>query len=800
MNFLQDLHFAVRSLRSRPGMAAFAVLTLAIGMAAALAVYCVIEALLLRALPYPQPDQLVQVRELADDGHAMQLAYPNYTDFAASVSQIGASAFHSSYADIVQNGDNATRTTIDVSGGDFFRLLGVAPQLGRTFGAGEQEKVVVIGHGLWRGLFHGRVDVLGQPLTIGGELYAVIGVMPAGFAFPQDTVAWMPMPAAYLGGSRSAHNFEVLGRLLDASDLGQARLAANSLATRLKTQYGDQSDAVAFDLTPLGDAIAAPVRSALLLLAAGTAFLLLIAITNTTNLLLALNGSRARELAVRSALGASRLRLARQVILESLLIAAAALALALAAAAAAIRVLVHLADGRLPRVSEIQLDAHMVGLTLLCAVLIALIAGAAVLWSTRKQNPIGELRESGRGQSPSRSHLRTRTLLLVGQTALTTVLLIGAGLLGRSFLALLAVDPGFDTEGAISVQVSQPSTRDAATGADMARRYDTLMRAFASVPGVSTVGGVSALPLSADGANGGFWDGSVTNFDSAPPPSIGYAEFRVASPDYFKAAGIPLLSGRSFDSGDRANGQHVAVISAAAARAAWGNADPIGRRIQYGNMDGDLHPLTIVGVVGDVHEHRLDKAPMGAVYVDIDQRPLAAAEFNIVVRSTVPITTLIQELRAPLDQLASGIPYSLHPLAEVRAGALADRRFSLLLFGAFAVVALVLAIGGLYGLMAFAVGQRTHEFALRQALGSSRSRIARLVLGSALRIGAGGITLGSVIAVLGAHAARSQLFGVPASDPVTLLGVGVLLLSTLLLACLLPARRACAAEPRDALA
>ncbi len=796
MNIQQDLRFALRSLRARLGMTTFAVLTLATGMAAALAICCVIDALLLRALPYPQSDQLVQIRELADDGHTMALAYPNYADLAAT-DTFGASAFHYSGADTIGNDNNAARATVDFSGGDFFRTLGVAPQLGRTFGAGEHDKVALIGHGLWQSMLRGRSDVLGQTIEVGGEPYTIIGVMPPNFAFPENTSVWVPM-LDDPGTSRSAHNFEAIGRLRSASGLGEARLAANALATRLKAEHGQQMDAVAFDLTPLGDAIAAPVRSALLLLAAGTVFLLLIAITNTTNLLLALNGSRARELAVRAALGASRARLARQVLLESLLVAATATALAVLAAAVAIRVLVHAAGSRLPRVDEIQLDARMVALSLLAAVLIALVAGAAVLWSTRKQNPIGELRASGRGQSPGRSQLRARALLLVGQTALTAVLLIGAGLLGRSFIALLNVDPGFNAEGALSVQLSQPATRDANAAAANARRYRDLIGAFAQLPGVEAVGGVSSLPLTADGANGGFWDGSVTSFDPAPP-TIGYAEFRVASADYFSAAGIPLLGGRTFNSGDRADGEHVAVISAAAARAAWGNRDPIGQRIQYGNMDGDMRPLTIVGVVGDVHEHRLDKAPMGTVYVDLDQRPLSAYEFNIVARSSLPLATLMQELRAPLDQLAGSIPHSLHPLTEVRAGALADRRFSLLLFGAFAAIAFVLAIGGLYGLMAFAVGQREHEFALRQALGSSRRRIAHLVLGNALRIGTAGIALGIVIALFGAHAARSQLYGVPASDPPTLLGVSALLLGTLLLACLLPARRACAVAPREAL-
>lgn len=798
MNILQDFRFALRSLRARAGTTGFAVLTLATGMAAAIAIYCVIDAVLLRALPYPDADRLVQVRELADDGHAMAMATPNYTDLSGSTDAFEAIAFNNANAGTIKSGDTTIRATIDFSGGGFFRALGVAPQLGRTFGAGEHEPVAVIGYGLWQGLLHGRADVLGQPLDINGARHAIIGVMPAGFALPESAAVWVPM-LDDPGTSRTAHNWDVLGRLRANADLDQVRLAANALATRLKARFGKDTDAAAFDVTQLGDAIAAPVRSALLLLAAGTAFLLLIAITNTTNLLLALNGSRTRELAVRAALGASTARLARQVLLETLAVAATATALALGIAWAAVRLLVRLASDSLPRAGEIHLGAGIVALSACAALTIALVATAAVLWSNRKQNPIGELRESGRGQSPSRIHLRTRALLLVAQTALTTVLLVGAGLLGRSFLALLAIDPGFDAQGAVNVQVSQPRTLDQTAATATARRYDDLMSAFAQLPGVGVVGGVSGLPLTPEGSNGSFWDGSVTSLDK-PPSTIGDAEFRVASADYFKAAGIPLLRGRSFDRRDRADSEPVAVVSEATARATWGTRDPIGQRIQFGNMDGDLHVLTIVGVVGDVHERRLDKAPTGTVYVNLDQRPMVAAEFNIVVRSALPIATLMPTLRNVLERDANGIPYSLQPLAEVRSSALADRRFSLLLLGAFAGVAVVLAIGGLYGLMAFAVGQRQHEFALRQALGSSRSRIARLVLGSGLRIGAGGIALGLVIALFGAHAARSQLYGVPASDPVTFIGVSTLLLATLLIACLLPARRACAVAPRDALA
>jgi predicted permease len=472
--------------------------------------------------------------------------------------------------------------------------------------------------------------------------------------------------------------------------------------------------------------------------------------------------------------------------------------LAGAIATAAIRLLSHGAGARLPRADEITIGAGGIAAAIVAALAIACVATAAVLWSQRRRSTIGELRESGRGQSPGRTHLRMRLALLIGQTALTTVLLVGAGLLGRSFLALLAIDPGFDANSAMSVQLSRPWTRDPAVAAATAQRYETLIASLRALPGVTAVGGANALPLSDDGANGAFWDGSVTDIAHAPKP-IGYAEFRVASTDYFKAAGIRLLAGRAFDDSDRASGEQTAVISAAAARATWGDADPIGKRIQYGNMDGDAHVLTIVGVVGDVREHHLDRAPAGTVYVDLAQRPITAAEFNLVVRSTLPLAALAPTLRSVLDRQASDIPHSLAPLAEVRAAALADRRIALMLLGAFAAVAFVLAVGGLYGLMAFAVGQREHEFALRQALGATRERVARLVLGNGLAIGGAGVLAGLALALAGARAIGTELYGVAATDPLTLAGVAFLLLGTILLACLVPARKACAVAPRDAL-
>ncbi|HEY6986696.1 MAG TPA: ABC transporter permease, partial [Rhodanobacteraceae bacterium] len=324
MNLLQDFRFALRSLRSRAGTATFATLTLATGMAAAIAISCVIDAVLVRALPYPGAERLVQINEVAADGHDMALAEPNYDDLVASVDAISASAFHSAWPGTIQSGDNTIRATLDTTGGgDFFGVLGIAPQLGRTYGKDERDKVAVVSDALWQGLLGARADVIGSRIDINGDRYTIVAVMPRGFAFPAGAATWTPsLDPPYT--SRTAHNWDAIGRLGAQSDLGRARVAANALAARLKSRFGDGVDAVSFDITPLGDAIAAPARNALLVLGAGIAFLLLIAIINTTNLLLALNGARARELAVRAALGASGARLARQILIESLIVALAA--------------------------------------------------------------------------------------------------------------------------------------------------------------------------------------------------------------------------------------------------------------------------------------------------------------------------------------------------------------------------------------------------------------------------------------------------------------------------------------------
>lgn len=796
---LQDFRSALRSLRMRPGTSALAVLTLACGLGAAAAILGVVDGVLLRALPYPHAGQLIALDEVDEQGRQMPFARPNAEDFIAAQRDFSAIGMYGYGSGSIAGGEAVVRGTGAIIAEDFFRVFGVAPMLGRTFGADERERVAVIDHSLWIGLFGGRSDLGDMQVDMFGEHLQVVGVMPAGFAYPPGTRVWMPASGPP-GTSRTAHNWRMVGRIRSIDALPAARSAASTLARRLKADLGEGTDASDFALTPLRDRIVAPVRTALSVLAAGALLLLLIASVNTINLLMAMTWSRSRELAIRAALGARARRLARHILMESAILTALATVLGLLGARVALDFLVRLAGDSLPRADEIHLAAGPVLAMLGFAVVLALIVGLVAARNSVVRADAGELRAGGRGVTLGRSQQRLQTGLLVTQTAIAAMLLVGAGLLGRTFLALLAVDPGFQPQGALTVRLSLPPPADAAAGTQLANRYEELMRQFAVLPGVSAVGGSNALPLTDDGANGSFFPGTVTGIaDFSTSQALGYAEYRVASADYFAAAGIPLERGRVFRATDQPDSAHVALISRSLAEKTWGGRDAIGQTLQFGNMDGDLRPLTVVGIVGDVHENGLAAPPRGTIYVDLAQRPQVASEFSVVVRGSAPVAQMSREVRAILARHAPDIPYALAPLAAVQAASLDRNTFTLVLFGVFAGVALALAIGGIYGLMAFSVGQRRAEFALRQALGASRGGVARLVLLRGLRIGVAGLLIGLGAALAGSHALRSLLFGVAPTDPWTLLAVAIVLLGTLAVACLVPAWRASATAPRSVL-
>jgi predicted permease len=502
---------------------------------------------------------------------------------------------------------------------------------------------------------------------------------------------------------------------------------------------------------------------------------------------------------VRTALGAPRLRLARQSVLESALLTAAAFALGLLFAQGCLQVLIGLAGDSLPRADEVGFDARVVVAMLGLAAALAVLLGLLPHWRNPHANALAE---QGRAATLGHRGVRLRAALLIAQTALTVMLLIGAGLLGRSFLQLLRVDPGFRPQGAVALDLSLPQSADPASARVAATRYSELMRRIAVLPGVRAVGGINALPLTDTGWNGAFWDAAaVPTLDDLAhlPPQLGYAEYRVASAGYFAAIGIPLQRGRLFDDRDGAEAPHVALISAALARSVWPDRDPIGQKLQYGNMDGDMRALTVIGIVGDVHDYGMDREVRGTVYLDIQQRPKAAGNFSVVVRGDAAADALIAELRAELAHGEPDLPVAFHTLPQLYASSLDNRRFSLSLFGLFAAVALGLALAGVYGLMAYAVSERRAEFSLRMALGSTRARVLRFVLAQGLRLTLIGLTLGCAAALAASRLLESLLFSVSVTDPLTYLAVASLLLVASLGACGVPAWRAARTDPRSSL-
>ena len=803
MSILKDALQALRALIARPGVSALAAGALALGFGAALAILSVADAVLWRALPYPAAERLVEVRELDAHGKSMHLADANYRDLRDSLHGFDAIAQYAGGTDVIVRGNRNLRGDVRAVSGDFFDVLGTEPALGQRFRADTapaDAHVAVISHALWQDLFGAQPDLSQLTLETFGERLQVIGVMPSGFDFPSHTGVWLPRQLLPAENSRTAHNWSVLARLAPDTDLTALRADALALGRRLHAQYGKDIDADGFALTPLRDALVGRVRGALWALSAGAAFLLLIAAVNATNLWLARALARRKETAVRRALGATRARLARQSVLEAALLTGAAFAAGLVLAKVGLALVVRLAGDSLPRAAEVGLDPRATLLLGALAAVFALLLGFLPHRGDGASAPA--LAEQGRATTLGHHGTRLRSALLVAQTALTVLLLIGAGLLGRSFLSLLAIDPGFRPDGALALDLSLPAPKDAAQAQALARRYGALIERFGALPGVSAAGGVNALPLTDTGWNGAFWDGDavpeVKDFTHLPP-QLGYAEFRVASAGYFSAIGIPLERGRGFDARDGADAPHVALISAALARSVWPDRDPIGQRLQYGNMDGDMHVLTVVGIVGDVRDAGLDRDVAGTIYLNLAQRPKAAANFSIVVRGALAPAALAASVRAELARSEPELPAALHTLDQIYSASLADRRFSLTLLGLFAAVALALALSGVYGLMAYVVSERRAEFSLRMALGATPARVLRFVLGQGLRLTVVGLALGTLAALLAGRVLQNLLFGVGSADPVTYVAVALLLLGASAVACGVPAWRAARQDPRASL-
>jgi predicted permease len=822
---VQDLRYALRVLRKNPGFTFVTVFTLALGIGATTAIFGVVYGVLLRPLPYDKPDQIVQLWEVSDGGHRMNFTDPNFEDIRSQSQSLQGLAEYGAGVESVSGGAEPTRTAMASVSQDFFPLMRVQPVLGRgflpenhRFGAAP---VALVSYGYWRQHLGSTTDLSTVKLTILNQAMSVIGVLPAGFRFPEGSEIWVPRELFERLPSRSAHNWQVIGRLRDGVEPDQAHAELVVIAHQIKQQFGQDVDMTDVEIARLQDAMTGNVREGLLILMGAVGFLLLIACANVANLLLAQASTRERELAIRAAVGAGRGRLARQFLTESLLLSLAGGLFGVLIARWGVIALVHLAPPELPLLEDTPIHLPVLlfafGVSLMVAVGLGLFR---VLRATSGDVQQG-LVEQGRSQTGSRRSQRLGRAIIAGQLAITLILLTGAGLLGRSLLRVLSVDPGFRTENIVTMNLAltfagnDTSEFSASFSAgekkrrERARFLSELVAQLRQIPGVQEVGGTGGLPLTS-----GLADGTYVMMapGDRPPRSMedfeswfhnvartGHADYCPASEGYFRALGIPLLRGRLFDDRDTMDAPHVAVVSQSLAREKWPDQDPIGRTIEFGNMDGDLRPLTIVGVVGDVREDSLEKPSGPIVYVNYRQRPEATYRFSAVMRVATDPSAVISSARGIVHALDPNVPPMFGTLTEISALSLKSRRFNLMLLGAFAGTALLLAVAGLYGVMAYSVARRTGELGTRIALGATPGNVLRLVLRQGLVTAMIGVAIGIGGAIVLTRTLRSFLFGLSPTDPVTFAAVALLLILVALLACYFPARRAAQVDPMEAL-
>jgi predicted permease len=639
--------------------------------------------------------------------------------------------------------------------------------------------------------------------------------MPREFDYPAGTAAWIPRELEAELPGRTAHNWRGVGRVRDGVTVAQARANLNGIGRRLRDQFGKDVDLDGAVVVPLADDMVGDVRTALLALMGAVGLLLLVACANVAGLLVARTSARRKELAVRAALGAGRGRLMQQFLAESFILSVAAGVLGIATAVGAVRILRSILPANLPRQEGVGVDTSVLLFAL------AVTAGVAIslgLFAALRAGH-GDLQEAlasgARGSSGSAAGHRLRGLVVTGEIAATLVILTGAGLLGRSFLRLISTSPGFRTENLITMEFSVAShvwkETDQSEALRRIRLMDDLLARLRSIPGAEGVGLSGAMPVAQgdDLADGTFLilkNGKVpANYKefgrmAKDPELAGHASYCLAGEAYFRTIGIPLVRGRMFGEQDVWNAPHVAVISETLARQRWPHEDPIGQVIEFGNMDGNLKPLTIVGIAGDVRARGLDSPPSAIIYVDYRQRGLNPnAEPTILMRSAAPVGEIVSAARAIFHDLAPDVPIKFSTFTEEMGGWLADRRFLLLLVGLFAVAALTLAAVGIYGVVAFSVTRRTQEIGIRMALGAQRTDVLRLVVGEGARLAILGVAIGIAASLAVTRLLSTLLFGVSASDPATFAGVAALLSAVALLASYIPARRAMRLDPNRAL-
>ena len=800
---LKDIRYGLRSLLKQPTFTLISILTLALGIGANTAIFTVVNAVVLRPLPYHDSDRLAMLWTTKDTNVEQPFSFADYNDLKSQATSFSSLAAASPLWNFTLTGGGEPEPIQGMYvSANLFELLKVAPEKGRAFTADEDRTggppVAIIGHALWERRFGGDPNVIGKPLSIGGVSATVVGIMPAQFQFLDPAAElWVPLAQnQFASSARQVRLLSVVGRLNDGVQTSQASAELAGIAQRLESAYPDSNSGVSARLVPLHDQVTGKFRPALLLLFGAVGLVLLIACANIINLMLVRSAARRKEIAVRAALGAGRLRLLRQLITESVTLSLLGGAAGVLLGSWGVNALLALNPIKIPSYNRITVDLTVLGFTLVASVVTGIVFGLAPAWQSLRIDLNSALKEGGRGSIAEAGQRRLSSLLVIAEMAMAVVLLIGAGLLLRSFAHLLDVKPGFTTENLLTMQIGLPNAayQEPQKRIAFMQQLETNLKA---APEVSSVGFVTRLPLMSALNN-------VTTFLAIEGRQVPIGErpeidFRRASTGYFQAMGIPLLSGRLVTEQDVTNNTHSVLINETMAKRFWPGEDPVGKRISTAVATGQQTAWqTVVGVVGNVRHLGLDVEPRPEIYYHANSSPAFGPV--VVIRTTSDPERLISIARAKVRELDRDVPISnVNTMEQLVAQSMAQRRFGMFLLGAFAMLALLLAAIGIYGVVSYSVTQRTQEIGVRMALGANAADVLKMVLRSGMSLALIGVALGIAGSFGLTRLMNRLLFEVTPTDVTTFALVSAVLIAVAFLACYLPARRAMKVDPLEAL-